>query len=85
MAALINPGHSSGFTNDRPFSNKKLVLVAKLEGCSDDINQAILIPRTDGVISVSNDKLVFVLYDRRCHKFFTLLRSFHISEQFAFG
>lgn len=56
MAALINPGSSSGFGNDRPFSSKKLVLVAKLEGCSDDINQAIIIPGIDGVISVSNDK-----------------------------
>ena len=56
MAALINPGNSSSFGNDRPFSNKKLVLVAKLEGCSDDVNQAVLIPRIDGVISVSNDK-----------------------------
>lgn len=56
MAALINPGSSSGFGNDRPFSNKKLVLVAKLEGCNDDVNQAIIIPGVDGVISCSNDK-----------------------------
>lgn len=58
MAALINPGNSSGFSNDRQFSNKKLVLIAKLEGCRDDINQAILIPGIEGVISVSNDRLV---------------------------
>lgn len=56
MAALINPGSSSGFGNDRPFSIKKLVLIAKLEGCNDDVNQAILIPDIDGVISVSNDR-----------------------------
>lgn len=55
MAALINPG-SSGTNNDRPFSTKKLVLIAKLEGCSDDINQAMLIPGEEGVISVSNDR-----------------------------
>ncbi len=56
MAALINPGSSSGFANDRPFSNKKLALIAKLEGCSDDVNQAILIPGIEGVISASNDR-----------------------------
>lgn len=56
MAALINPGNSSGFSNDRQFSNKKLVLIAKLEGCRDDVNQAILIPGIEGVISVSNDR-----------------------------
>lgn len=59
MAALINPGSSTGSGNDRQFSNKKLVLIAKLEGCSDDINQAILIPGVEGVISVSNDKYVY--------------------------
>ncbi|XKL68203.1 hypothetical protein PGB90_003694 [Kerria lacca] len=64
MAALINPGSSSGFGNDRPFSIKKLVLIAKLEGCNDDVNQAILIPDIDGVISVSNDRSIRVWLKR---------------------
>lgn len=56
MAALINPGNSSNCNTDRPFSSKKLVLVAKLEGCNDDVNQALLIPGIEGVLSVSNDR-----------------------------
>lgn len=55
MAAEIKPGQRS--TNDR-FSTKKPELLSKLEGTSDDINAAILIPGENGVISVSDDKYV---------------------------
>lgn len=54
MAALIKPGPS--FNNDKFNSNRKPVLLAKLEGCNDRVNKAIIIPETDGVISVSNDR-----------------------------
>ncbi|KAI5743004.1 hypothetical protein M8J77_013530 [Diaphorina citri] len=40
--------------------NKKPVLLSKIEGYSDDINQAVIIPGKDGVISVSDDKSVRV-------------------------
>lgn len=53
MAAEIKPPIVSG---DRFNSTKKPVLLAKLEGCNDDINQAIFIPGQDGVISVSDDR-----------------------------
>lgn len=53
MAAEIKPGQRN--TNDR-FSTKKPELLSKLEGTSDDINAAILIPGENGVISVSDDK-----------------------------
>lgn len=53
MAAEIKPGQRSN--NDR-FSTKKPELLSKLEGTSDDINAALLIPGENGVISVSDDK-----------------------------
>lgn len=53
MAAEINPASSK---NDRFSSTKKPVLISKLEGCSDDINAAIIIPGEEGVISVSDDR-----------------------------
>lgn len=52
MAAEIKP---SPKRNER-FSTKKPELLSKLEGSSDDINAAILIPGENGVISVSDDK-----------------------------
>lgn len=54
MAAQIKPGPSS--SNDKFSSNRKPVLLAKLEGCSDNVNKAVIIPDTDGVISVSSDR-----------------------------
>lgn len=41
---------------DRFNSSKKLVLLSKLEGSNDDVNQAIIIPGQEGVISVSDDR-----------------------------
>ena len=45
----------------KPVSNKagnvrKPVLLSKLEGFNDDVNMAAIIPREDGVITVSDDK-----------------------------
>jgi hypothetical protein len=37
-------------------SARKPVLINKLEGCPDEINQAVIIPREDGVISVCDDR-----------------------------
>lgn len=37
-------------------SIRKPVLVNKLEGFTDDVNAAVIIPREDGVITVSDDK-----------------------------
>uniref|UniRef100_T1J4T5 FYVE-type domain-containing protein n=1 Tax=Strigamia maritima TaxID=126957 RepID=T1J4T5_STRMM len=43
---------------------RKPVLVNKLEGCSDDINMAVVISGEDGVISVSDDRTVRVWLKR---------------------
>ena len=51
MAAEIKPSASSAQGNTR-----KPQLINKLEGCSDNINMAVMIPREDGVISVSDDR-----------------------------
>lgn len=57
MSALINPGTCNSNSNgDRQFSNKKLILVSKLDQFNDDVNQAILIPGVDGVITVCSDR-----------------------------
>lgn len=55
MAAEIKPATQSG---DKFCATKKPALLAKLEGCNDEINAAVLIPGEDGVISVSDDKWV---------------------------
>lgn len=57
MAAEIKPATKS--TNDKFCTTKKPALLAKLEGCNDDINGAVLIPGEDGVISVCDDKCVY--------------------------
>lgn len=57
MAAEIKPATQ---INDRFCTTKKPVLLAKLEGCSDDVNAAVLLPGEDGIISVSDDKYVTV-------------------------
>jgi len=54
MAAEIKP--APGSLNDRFNSAKKPVLLAKLDGCNDDVNAALLIPGEDGVISASDDR-----------------------------
>lgn len=56
MAAEIKPATGS---QDKFKSTKKPVLISKLEGCSDDVNAAIIIPGEDGVISVSDDRYNF--------------------------
>ncbi|XP_045470295.1 WD repeat and FYVE domain-containing protein 2 [Harmonia axyridis] len=61
MAAEIKPATQS---NDRFCTTKKPALLAKLEGCTDEINAAVLIPGEEGVISVSDDKTVRVWLKR---------------------
>lgn len=56
MAAEIKPATKS--SNDKFCTTKKPALLAKLDGCNDDINAAVLIPGEDGVISVCDDKCV---------------------------
>lgn len=53
MAAEIKPATQS---NDRFCTTKKPVLLAKLDGCSDEVNAAVVITGGDGIISVSDDK-----------------------------
>ncbi|XP_050389786.1 WD repeat and FYVE domain-containing protein 2 [Patella vulgata] len=59
MAAEIKPSNTNKQGNVR-----KPVLLNKLEGCGDTVNMAILIPREDGVISVSDDKTMRVWLKR---------------------
>ncbi|KAK6619386.1 hypothetical protein RUM44_003768 [Polyplax serrata] len=61
MAAEIKPAAGS---QEKFKSTKKPILISKLEGCSDDINAAIIIPGEDGVISVSDDRTVRVWLKR---------------------
>lgn len=58
MAAEIKP--APGVNQDKFSSNRKPILLSKLEGCNDEVNAAVIIPRVDGVISVSDDRY-FVL------------------------
>lgn len=62
MTAEIKP--VPGVTQDRFSTNRKPILLSKLEGCNDDVNAAIIIPREDGVISVCDDRyiLLFLTY-----------------------
>ncbi|XP_073987700.1 WD repeat and FYVE domain containing 2 isoform X1 [Rhodnius prolixus] len=62
MAAEIKP--ASGSSGDKFSTTKKIVLLSKLEGSNDDINQAIIIPGQEGVISVSDDRTVRVWLKR---------------------
>lgn len=52
MAAEIKP------TTNKSANVRKPVLISKLEGCTDDVNMAVIIPREDGVVTVSDDKYV---------------------------
>ncbi|XP_013069736.2 WD repeat and FYVE domain-containing protein 2-like isoform X1 [Biomphalaria glabrata] len=58
MAAEINPEER------RQGNVRKPILLNKIEGCPDTINEAIIIPREDGVISVSDDKTLRVWLKR---------------------
>lgn len=60
MAAEIKP--APGGNHDKFSSSRKPVLLSKLEGCNDDVNAAIIIPREDGVISVCDDRYVTLMY-----------------------
>ena len=51
MAAEIKPSSAMSEANVR-----KPQLINKLEGHSDEVNMALVIPREDGVISVSSDR-----------------------------
>lgn len=62
MAAEIKAAVSA--PGDRFNSTKKLTLLSKLEGSADDVNQAIIIPGQEGVISVSDDRSVRVWLKR---------------------
>ncbi|KAK0179768.1 hypothetical protein PV327_005489 [Microctonus hyperodae] len=62
MAAEIKP--APGATNDKFSSNRKPILLSKLEGCNDDVNAAIIIPKEDGVISICDDRTVRVWLKR---------------------
>ena len=47
-------------------SSAKPELVHKLEGCTDEVNAALIIPGQNGVISISSDRSVrvWLLRDR---------------------
>ncbi|BFZ06608.1 hypothetical protein BsWGS_09647 [Bradybaena similaris] len=45
-------------------NTRKPILLNKIEGCPDTINMAIVIPKEDGVISVSDDKTLRVWLKR---------------------
>ena len=49
MAAEIKPSGKQGGV-------RKPVLVNKIEGCTDAISMALIVPKVDVVISVSDDK-----------------------------
>lgn len=53
MAAEIKPIRSQPA---KPVTTDKPVLVSKLEGSGDDVNQGIMLDGGTGVISVSDDK-----------------------------
>ncbi|XP_060073051.1 WD repeat and FYVE domain-containing protein 2-like [Ylistrum balloti] len=59
MAAEIKPVPVNKQGNVR-----KPVLLSKLEGFNDDVNMAVIIPREDGVITVSDDKTLRVWLKR---------------------
>ena len=52
MAAEIKPAAGAS----QQGNVRKPVLVNKIEGGNDNINMAVIIPREDGVISVSDDR-----------------------------
>jgi len=76
MAAEIKP--APGINHDKFSSSRKPVLLSKLEGCSDDVNAAIIIPREEGVISVCDDRYLSVDIFQDCvfSIFFLSARSF---------
>lgn len=57
MAAEIKPVPNQGGSSVGSKANqKKPVLIQKIEGYDDTVNQAIIIPKEDGVIAVSDDR-----------------------------
>ena len=54
MAAEIRPGVKFA-------TNRKPVLVGKVEGFTEDLNDAQLIPGEDGVITAGDDKFVIFM------------------------
>ena len=54
MAAEIKP--APGVNQDKFSSNRKPILLHKLEGCNEDVNDARIIPGVDGVISICDDR-----------------------------
>lgn len=54
MAAEIKP--APGVNHDKFSTSRKPILLSKLEGCNDDVNAAVIIPREEGVISVCDDR-----------------------------
>ncbi|CAB0038153.1 unnamed protein product [Trichogramma brassicae] len=62
MAAEIKP--APGVNQDKFSSNRKPILLHKLEGCNDDINDACIIPGVEGVISICDDRTVRIWLKR---------------------
>lgn len=62
MAAEIKP--APGVNHDKFSTSRKPILLSKLEGCNDDVNAAVIIPREEGVISVCDDRTVRVWLKR---------------------
>ncbi|XP_052058236.1 WD repeat and FYVE domain-containing protein 2-like [Mytilus californianus] len=58
MAAEIRP------SQNKQGNTRKPVLISKLEGFQDDVNMAVIIPREDGVVTVSDDKTLRVWLKR---------------------
>lgn len=58
MAAEIKPVPTTATTNSASnrANQKKPVLLHKVEGYDDAVNQAVLLPGEDGVIAVCNDR-----------------------------
>lgn len=57
MAAEIKPVPAQGGSSmAAKASQKKPILIHKIEGYDDTVNQAIIIPKEDGVIAVSDDR-----------------------------
>lgn len=74
MAAEIKPVPAQGGSSLAAKSNqKKPVLIHKIEGYDDVVNQAIIIPKEDGVIAVSDDRQA---------SFHTAIRSWLIYSKF---
>ena len=53
----------------RPAGLKRPILIHKIEGYDDDVNQAVMMPREDGVVAVADDRSVRVWLKRDSGQF----------------